>query len=103
MPQESEMLEQSLPDGNEGGEMASSFGRVPVTVQVILGSARIPLNKLLSLKTGSIIQLDEKLGEPVGIIVNGCRIAMGELCVLDGEDDNLGVKITSLLTAQTVG
>ena len=101
MTTDGNILEQSLPNLNLGPDMMSSFGNVPVTVQVILGSAQLPLNKLLSLKAGSIIQLDERLGEPVCLFVNGCKIAMGELFVLDGEGDKLGVKITSLLSAQS--
>ena len=96
-----DVLELPLPLSQKSGDMAPSFGKVPVTVQVILGSARIPLNVLLSLKEGSTVQLDEKLGEPVGIVVNGCKIAMGELFVLDGTDDKLGIKITELLSAQS--
>lgn len=96
-----DVLEQPLLESHRGGDVTSSFGKVPVTVQVILGSTRIPLNILLSLKQGSLVQLDEKLGEPVGIVVNGCKIAMGELFVLDGTDDKLGVKITELLSAQS--
>jgi flagellar motor switch protein FliN len=76
--------------------LASSFGRVPVTLQIMLGSARMPLSDLLELKAGSHFELEQKLGEPVTVIVNGCKIAMGELFVLDGDGDKLGVKITEL-------
>jgi flagellar motor switch protein FliN len=76
--------------------ITSSFGRVPVTMQIMLGSAKIPLAELLELKAGSHFELEQKLGEPVIVIVNGCKIAQGELFVLDGEGDKLGVKITEL-------
>ena len=101
MAADSNTLEQPLPNLNLGEDMMSSFGNVPVTIQVILGSAQLPLNRLLSLKAGSLVELDERLGEPVCLFVNGCKIAMGELFVLDGEGDKLGVKITSLLPAQS--
>jgi flagellar motor switch protein FliN len=76
--------------------LASAFGRVPVTLQIMLGSARMPLSELLELKVGSSFELEQKLGEPVTVIVNGCKIAMGELFVLEGDGDRLGVKITEL-------
>lgn len=99
---ENALIAQTAPATSMGGALTSSFGKVPVTVQVILGSTRIPLNQLLALKVGSMIQLDEILGTPVAVIVNGCKIAMGELFVLDGGEDRLGVKITELMTAQIV-
>ena len=100
MQPETAILDQPLADVSMGGDTISSFGKVPVTIQVILGTASIPLNTLLSLKPGSLIHLDEKLGEPVSLFVNGCKIAMGELFVLDGEGDKLGVKITDLVSSQ---
>ncbi|MBG1233202.1 FliM/FliN family flagellar motor switch protein [Aestuariivirga litoralis] len=79
--------------------MAASFAKVPVTVQVMLGTARIPLSELLSLKAGSLLGLDQKLGEPVTVIVNGCKVATGELFVLEGEDEKLAVKIKEVVSS----
>jgi len=79
--------------------MAASFAKVPVTVQVMLGTARIPLSELLSLKPGSLLALDQKLGEPVSVIVNGCKVATGELFVLEGEEEKLAVKIKEIVAA----
>lgn len=81
--------------------MAASFAKVPVTVQVMLGTARIPLSELLSLKPGSLLALDQKLGEPVAVIVNGCKVATGELFVLEGEDEKLAVKIKEIVATPT--
>ena len=78
--------------------MAASFAKVPVTVQVMLGTARIPLSELLSLKPGSLLALDQKLGEPVSVIVNGCKVATGELFVLEGEEETLAVKIKEIVS-----
>jgi flagellar motor switch protein FliN/FliY len=46
--------------------------------------------------SGSIVTLDQKLGTPVTILVNGKEVARGDLFVLDGEQDRLGVTITEL-------
>ena len=82
--------------------LSNSFARVPVTVQVLIGSARIALPDLLALASGSTFVLDQKLGSPVTIIVNGCKIATGELYVLDDEDERLGIKVSELLESQPV-
>ncbi len=99
MSMDNELLELVDSTSAMEGGLSSSFGKVPVTVQVMLGSARMPLSQLLALKIGSVVKLDEALGTPVAIIVNGCKIAMGELFILDGADEKLGVKITELVTA----
>lgn len=75
---------------------AAALVRVPVAVQIMLGSAKMPLAELLSLRQGSMFSLEQKLGEPVTVIVNGCKVASGELFVLKG--DKLGVKIKDILS-----
>jgi flagellar motor switch protein FliN/FliY len=75
----------------------ASLVRIPVAIQIMLGTARMPLSDLLALRQGSLFPLEQKLGEPVTLIVNGCRIASGELFVLEG--DKLGVKIKDILNS----
>ena len=79
---------------------ASSFARVPVTVQVMLGSTKLALPDLLDLSAGAVLLLDQKLGSPVSVIVNGCKVASGELYVLEGDSERLGVKITDITDQQ---
>ena len=73
--------------------------RIPVSVQVVIGSTRLPLSRIAQLSPGSTIALDQKLGAPATILVNGREVAHGELFVLDGEDgsDRLGITITTVL------
>jgi len=66
---------------------------VPLEVSVVVGSKRISLEELFSLKPGSIIVLDRMINEPVDITVNGRKIAEGELIVVN---DRFGVKITKI-------
>jgi flagellar motor switch protein FliN len=72
------------------------LSKVPVTLQVILGAAQLQLSDLMALKSGSDVRLDAKPGEPVTLMVNGCKIARGELYILEEEGDKFGVKITEL-------
>jgi flagellar motor switch protein FliN len=76
--------------------VAASLSKVPVTLQVILGAAQLQLSDLMALKSGSDVRLDAKPGEPVTLMVNGCKIARGELYILEEEGDKFGVKITEL-------
>jgi flagellar motor switch protein FliN len=78
-------------------EISTSLSKVPVTLQVILGTAQMPLSELLALKAGSEVKLDFKPGDPVTILINGCKVARGDLYVLEAEGDRFGVKISELL------
>ena len=81
--------------------LAASFSRVQVTVQVMLGSTKVTLAEMLALKSGSTIALDQKLGAPVNILVNNSTVAKGELYVLEGDGDKLGIKITEMYNDQS--
>lgn len=70
--------------------------RVPVAVQVVIGSTRMAVGKAAELTAGATVLLDQRLGAPVAILVNGREVARGELFVLDGEADRIGVTITEL-------
>ncbi len=68
---------------------------IPLDISVEVGSKRITLEELFSLKPSSIIVLDKMLSDPVDIKVNGRKIAEGELVVVN---DRFGVKITKIVS-----
>lgn len=70
---------------------------IPVTVQAVLGGSTMPIADLLELRTGSVVELDRRVGEPVDLLVNGRVIARGELVLLDGD---LGVTLTEVVKAE---
>lgn len=80
----------------EASTISSSVLRIPVGVQVVIGTARLPLSQIAELAPGSTIALEEKLGTEARILVNGREVARGELYVLDGEDNRLGITITQV-------
>jgi flagellar motor switch protein FliN/FliY len=69
---------------------------IPIDVQIVLGSSRMPVKGLMSLKEGTTVTLDKKIGEPVDITVNGRLIARGEITLLENDDTRFGVKVTEL-------
>lgn len=70
--------------------------RIPVSVQVVIGSARLALSELARLAPGTTLTLQEKIGEPARILVNGREVACGTLFVLDETDGRLGITITEV-------
>jgi flagellar motor switch protein FliN len=83
------------------GTMTTAFSSIPVNVQVILGTATLQLSDLMTLKPGSDLMLDQAIGEPVTVVVNGTKIAKGQLYVLETRGDLLGVRITEILSNST--
>ncbi|MNW17403.1 Flagellar motor switch protein FliN [compost metagenome] len=53
---------------------------------------------LMGLEEGATIALDRKIGEPVEIMVNGRRIARGEITVLENDDSRFGVKLIEVMS-----
>jgi flagellar motor switch protein FliN/FliY len=64
---------------------------LPVTIS--FGKARLPMKDVLKLTTGSIVELNRGINEPVEVLVNHCLIARGEVVVVEG---NYGVKISEI-------
>lgn len=100
-------LGEQLPDvtlgaPEEGTESASAHRlpgailRIPVSVQIVIGTARLSLSQVAELGPGTIVPLEEKLGTHARVLVNGREVARGELFVLDGDGDRLGLTITDV-------
>lgn len=70
---------------------------VPLEVSVVLGRTKKNVRDILNLGTGSLIELDKLAEEPVDILVNGKKIAYGEVVVVD---ENFGVKITGIISGE---
>lgn len=64
---------------------------IPMKVVVELGRTVLKIKEILDLGIGSIIELNKLSGEPVDILVNGKKIAKGEVVVID---EYFGVRIT---------
>lgn len=82
---------------SEDGKSMDMLRDVNMDVSVELGRIELPLGRVLQLAKGSVIELDKLAGEPVDIMVNGQRIAQGEVVVID---EHFGVRISNLITTR---
>ena len=70
---------------------------IPVVVQVVLGTTSMPVAKLMKLGRGAVVTLDQKVGAPVNVLVNGRVVARGEVVVLDEDNSRFGVSLTEIV------
>lgn len=81
-------------------EEVNNFGllaEVDLEVRVELGRRDLPLADVLKLTTGSVVELEKMVGEPLSVYANGRLIAKGEAVVID---ERFGVRITSLASEE---
>lgn len=70
---------------------------VALPIVVSFGRTSLQIREVLKLNTGSIVELDRFVRDPVEVIVNDCVIARGEVVVVDG---NYGVRISHLASRE---
>ncbi|MFU0505491.1 flagellar motor switch protein FliN [Pseudaminobacter sp. NGMCC 1.201702] len=71
---------------------------IPVDVQILLGSTEMPVSDLMALQKGSTVALNRRVGEPVDVVVNGRKIARGEITVLESDPSRFGIRLTEIIT-----
>ncbi|WP_076261896.1 flagellar motor switch protein FliN [Intrasporangium flavum] len=83
------------------GEPAGAFdGRlrriqdVEMALTVEIGRTRMSVRDALSLEPGAVVELDRSAGAPVDVLLNGRRIALGEVVVVD---QDYAVRISRIL------
>ncbi len=81
-----------------GPQQSSSknFEEIPLTMEVVIGHAQVPVSALMSLTKDQVVLLNKRFGDPVEIRVNGQTIGRGEI-VSDNDDNIIGVKLTEVL------
>jgi len=86
----------ALPAGDRSLSLDSVLS-IPVTVRVILGTTTMQVSDLMNLSRGAIVPLDNRVGEPVDVVVNGRVVARGELVVMDDDNTRFGVSLTEIV------
>ncbi len=66
--------------------------QMPVTIE--LGRTNMIIRDILRLGRGSVIEFDKLVSEPVDVLINGKKVAEGEVVVID---KHFGIRITTLI------
>lgn len=85
------------------GRNLDSILRIPVLVQVVLGSATMPVANLMKLGRGAVVPLDHRVGEPVDVMVNGRVVARGEIVIVEEDNSRFGVSLTEVVGPTEAG
>lgn len=67
---------------------------IPIEITAILGRTKMSLNEILELGRCSLIELDTLENQEVEILVNGKKVAYGQVVI---SNQNFGIKITEVL------
>jgi len=77
---------------------ASALHSVPIEIRVCVGKARPRLSEMLAMDPDTILPLDSRIEDKVGLWVGDKMIAEGELVELDGDRaGQLAVRVTDLV------
>lgn len=79
------------------GDRLSAIYDIPVQLAAVLGKTSMPVNQLLRLGRGAVVELDRKVGEPIDIYVNNRLVARGEVLIVD---DHLGITMTEIIKSE---
>jgi flagellar motor switch protein FliN/FliY len=76
---------------------------VELKVSLRFGQRQMPLREVLELTSGSVIELDRQVDEPVELLLDGKVIARGRAVIVDG---NYGLRVTEIpqpMTSHFIG
>ncbi len=68
---------------------------IPVTLSMEIGRTELPIQNLLQLNQGSVVELDRMAGEPMDVLINGTLIAHGEVVVIN---EKFGIRLTDVIS-----
>lgn len=68
---------------------------IPVTLSMEVGRTEVPIQDLLALNRGSVVELDRIAGEPMDVLINGTLIAHGEVVIIN---EKFGIRLTDVIS-----
>lgn len=74
-------------------DFSKIINALEVRCEVRIGTVSISVEQLKQVSEGQVLELNEKVNEPVSVLLNGKLIAYGELVCCD---ENFGIKITEV-------
>lgn len=88
-------LESSAVGGQRDRKMDLLFD-LNLTLSIELGRTTMAIKHILDLQRGSVVEFDKLASEPVDILINGKKVAEGEVVVIE---KHFGIRITNLIDA----
>jgi flagellar motor switch protein FliN len=73
---------------------------ISLPVSIEFGRAQMTVQEVLELGTGSVIQLERMVGEPIDIFVSDQKLGEGEVVVIG---EHFGVRITRIFSTTLAG
>ena len=90
LPRQADVTRPSRHDARASSDTLDLILDLELPVSVSFGKIQLPFQEVLKLATGSIVELNRSVDDPVDILVNDQVIASGDVVVVNG---NYGVKI----------
>jgi len=81
----------------EEGVDLELFQKMPLTMTLEVGRAKMTINELLSLGQGSVLELHRLVGESLDLFANGKLIAQGEVVIVN---EKFGTKLTNIISPE---
>ena len=72
--------------------MTTAIDQIPIELTVVLGNSVMPVQHLLRMGRGAVIELTTQPNEEVQILANNTLIAIGDVVV---KGDKIAIQITS--------
>lgn len=69
---------------------------IPVDVNVVLGTTKLSIARLMSLKSGEVVELQQQVGDALDIVVNEKVIAKGRITLMEDDERRFGIEVTEL-------
>lgn len=72
---------------------------VPVNMNAIVGAVKKSVREILLLKSGSVLEFDKVVGEPMDVMVGDRLMCRGEIVVVN---ERYGIRISEVLRAEDI-
>lgn len=87
---------ESKPLNGEGEIKLDLLMDLQLPVSIELGRTAMVIKDVLDLQRGTVIELAKRIGEPLDIIVNGKKMAEGDVVVIEKQ---FGIRVTNIVDA----
>ena len=87
-------FEEATDAGPSGQENLSVLLDIQMPITVVLGKTEVPFRRLLQLGPGSVLELEQAVGQPAELFVQGVRLATGDVVVIN---ENYGLRIREVM------